>query len=374
MSVAELDYVSWTGADGRFRSCPVPHFVTGKLVTCKRRDCKRCGNPWAMSWWFVSAVNLRAYNGPVAMVTLTAPGAAERACPCGCGQKIPGLLPWACERKHHHRGDKGCRCDDEALDEWCGTLSDRYRRLREAAWIAARRSLARARACPECGAEPGSGCLSRSGKHVGWLHRVRQQKAASLLERAWEPQKRGAPHAHLVLGMATAEERAAAQAFADELHRLAPTYGFGRVHGGGCDRLETTTARHAADYLASYLTGRSRKKGSIRDNIADPRLPSSLVWVSPKLTKRTLCTMRRLRSVRWYVASLKGRVDVFPRFYGVRMLEIARLATLLDHVRLRVGDDDQGDDELLLDAPSDSHPIVQRHAATLRLMRQVAAA
>src|SRR5581483_9145233 len=108
-----------------------------------------------------------------------------------------------------------------------------------------------------------------------WTRDGRQR--AWILERVWEPQKRGAPHLHLVVPYGTPRERKVAQIFRAELARLAPKYGFGHVQG----KLAPISGEDAARYLASYLTGRRRKKSSIRENIADPRLPKSLLWETP---------------------------------------------------------------------------------------------
>jgi hypothetical protein len=140
-----------------------------------------------------------------------------------------------------------------------------------------------------------------------------------MFERVWEPQKRGAPHLHLVVPFGTPDERASAQRFAEELARLAPEYDFGHVDTGkksGSDgerRLRALTGAEAARYLAHYLTGRSSKKASIRENIADYRLPQSLIWLSPKLTRETFVTMRTLRRARHLWAALDGICDM-PRW------------------------------------------------------------
>jgi hypothetical protein len=127
------------------------------------------------------------------------------------------------------------------------------------------------------------------------------------------------------------------------------------------------TAEGAAKYLAGYLLGRSRRKGTIRDNLADERLPASLIWITPAigsisrgermtawrerlgLRAGTGLTMRRLRYARWYLAALKKRVHVFPkRLVGVELIAVAKVAALLER------------------GPPESW---ESHAATLRLMR-----
>ena len=278
--------------------CPVSAFAdTTREVTCKRRFCPRCGVRWALDWRDVTGHNLRQLNAPVAMISVTAPGA--------------DMLPWACGIDHVHSGRRGCQVDREYADAWSRSAPERWRKL----WPAARRAVER-----------------RTGL-----------KPAALL-RVWEPQRRGVPHVHVIVGMGTSDERAAAQALVEELTRLAPEYFFGFVDR----KLKPISAEKAATYLASYLmgrAGRARKKPGIRENIADPRMPRSLIWLTPKLTTQTLVTMRRMRYARWALAAIAGRCDVLPALRGVFAVEIASVCARL-RPRPREGeDDDEADDE-----------------------------
>lgn len=280
-------------AERRFE-CPSRGY-DGRLRTCKRRGCPRCGSPWARDWQRGMAVNLAAKHGPVVLVSITAPG--------------EDLLPWDldhCAGKHRdrkpkHSGKRGCRVQPRAAREWSDTLTWRWQKMRNATQLAVRRHLR---------------------DELGFLG-----DAAVILLRVYEPQKRGVPHMHLVLGYATAAERAAAREFVAQLKRLASEYDFGFV-----DMTEPITAEDAARYLSSYLTGRnSKKKSSIRENIADPVMPRSLVWLTPALTstsaseriavmrskigvvRGTGVTMRWLRKARHLWAALEGRC-MFPQF------------------------------------------------------------
>lgn len=242
--------------------------------SCKRRSCPVCGVRWARNTQQVLQVNLTAFGAPVATLAITAPG--------------KDVLPWDdeyCRRlgrgdRHRHSGTKhGCRCQARPLREWCNSLPWRWKKMREAAALATKREL-------------------------GF-------KPQFALARAWEPQKRGAPHVHLVLPYGTFMEKRAANVFRDHLERLAPSYDFGDVQ----KKLQPITGENAARYLANYLTGRnSSKKKSIRHNIADPRLPRSLVWTTPRLTRVTGVTMRTLRRARHLLACLDGRYDVLPQW------------------------------------------------------------
>jgi hypothetical protein len=207
------------------------------------------------------------------MISITAPGEDR--------------LPWDTARCRHKpggrcAGKRGCKIEDRSLRVWCESLTYRWSLLRKAARQAA----------------------SRAGYDV-----------PVIFERVWEPQRRGAPHVHIVVPFGDPAERAAAQALAEEFKRLAPSYDFGHVDTGrktgsdGARRLRALTGAETARYLAHYLTGRSSRKASIRDNIADPRLPASLIWVTPQLTRVTLVTMRTLRRARHLWAHLDGLCD-----------------------------------------------------------------
>lgn len=258
---------------GELVQCPEPGY-DHKLRTCKRRNCPRCGVMWARDWRRVMAINLAAKHGSVVLVSITAPGEDR--------------LPWdeahcSHRRPHRHRGPSGCRVRQRAAREWADTASLRWSWLRKAATIATRREL-RNELTGELGPAP------------------------TLLERVWEPQKRGVPHLHLVLGYANGPERQAAQVFVAELKRLAVEYDFGFVDG----KLEPISAEDAARYLSSYLTGRnSKKKGSIRENIADPAMPRSLIWITPALTSVITPASseewaRRLEAMRWRMRIKRG--------------------------------------------------------------------
>jgi hypothetical protein len=283
--------------------CPTPSPFNG--ANCRRRRCPHCGVPWVRSWQAVSRVNLEHSGHAVVLITITAPG--------------KDLLPWGCGKDHEHSGDRGCKVKDDYADLWCAAAPKQLAMMRDAARQA----------------------VKRAGLPVDKLW----------LERVWEPQKRGVAHVHVVAGADTPLELAAAERFHAELVRLAPDYQFG-------DRLHITkpmVGEEAARYLAGYLLGRSRKKGTIRDNLGDPRMPKSLIYVSRSLTKITGVTMRRMRVVRWYFAALSGKLAVYPRLYGEELLAVARAAMLVERN----------------DLPP---PLLEaRHLSALRLMRRIMA-
>jgi len=276
--------------------CPTPDPFTGSR--CKRRGCPCCGKGWVASWEAITRLNIGALGGRVVLLSLTAPGADR--------------LPWSCDRDHKHAGSNGCRVKADYADAWAAAAPDNWKRLRDAA-----RWAVKAAGLPT---------------------------AALVLERVWEPQQRGVPHLHVVAGARTPLEREAVERFHAELVRLAPDYGFGpQLH-----ITRPMEAREAARYLAGYLLGRSRKKGTIRDNLADPRMPRSLIWITPAigsiskgermvawrerlgLREPTGLTMRRLRYARWYLAVRARKVFAWPNLYGAELQAVARCATLLE--------------------------------------------
>lgn len=296
--------------------CPTPSPFNG--ANCRRRRCPHCGKGWVASWEAITKHNIAALGGSFVLLSLTAPGADR--------------LPWSCDRDHVHSGARGCRVKADYADTWAAAAPDNWRRLRDAARLA----------------------VKRAGLPT----------AALVLERVWEPQKRGVPHLHVIAGARTPDERAAVERFHAELKRLAPEYGFGpQLH-----ITKPMTAAEAARYLAGYLLGRSKRKGTIRDNLGDPRMPRSLIWITPAiaststgermtawrerlgLSRGTGLTMRRLRVARWYLAALKGRVTAYPSTRGEELVAVARVAALLER------------------GPPDAEYV---HARNLRLMRQL---
>lgn len=276
-------------SDGR---CPR---ATMWKSSCKSRGCPVCGPRWARNQRTKIGSNLAYQGGKFATIAITAPG--------------KDVLPWDedyCRSRrgpHTHSGTKGCRVEQRPLREWCETLGFRWAKLRNAAQQATYRA---------------------TREKYGEGERV------WVIERVWEPQKRGAPHCHLVVPFGTPRERYVANLFRDELERLADDYGFGSVQG----KLQAISGEQAARYLASYLAGRRRKKNSIRENIGDPRLPKSLLWETPVLSSvsasprmsawrerygiriGTGITMRTLRRARHFYACLEGFCEEFPRWSG----------------------------------------------------------
>lgn len=128
--------------------------------------------------------------------------------------------------------------------------------------------------------------------HRAVLHRLRRSRHELwLLARVWEFHRRGLLHVHPVVGYATAEQRAAADAYCRHLSELAPRYGFGFVDR----KANVYSGTDAADYLAKQLAATT---------VAAPN-GLGIVYISTRLTSETGCTMRSLRLRRWHHESQK---------------------------------------------------------------------
>lgn len=213
---------------------------------CRSRRCSSCGLLWAGDQRRRLLANVTAYGASVALVTVTAPGA--------------DVLPWDAT---------GERIEAEARYRWNRTAPARWRDLHRAAAQRARR---------------------RHGRFA-------------LVALTWEYQRRGALHRHVVIGVGTARERAAAQTYVDALHELRQAHGFGwvdrgRAHGGKRS-LEVVPAERAARYVAKYLSPLDAAgKPTISSTAREPDVPGHVAHVSREMTGRTGITMRYLRHVR----------------------------------------------------------------------------
>jgi len=212
--------------------------------------------------------NLLAYGGLTCMLTLTAPGA--------------NALPWdeqACAHlgPHRHSGTRGCRVEATALRRF----NEGSMRAWSALWNVVR---------------------SR-------VNRERGTGAASLLAYAPEPQQRGAIHFHIVFGAGSPRERAALDDIARYLATIGAGYGWGRVHRPEADDVGTRPdgrtanglalfeAGRAACYLSKYLSAEA--KSGVRELVVSGQAPRRAVYVATRLTMRTRCTMRNLRTRRY---------------------------------------------------------------------------
>lgn len=199
--------------------------------------------------------NLLAYGGKVWLLTVTAPGA--------------DVLPWS---------EDGRRVvQEEAADEWNRTAPGRWSELHRQA----------------------SQATKRDGHSL------------SFLTREWQLQGRGVLHVHVVVGVETWAEKAAANVYVGHLRRLARQHGFGFIDAvdrdGKSGKSRVMEAHRAAGYLTKYLAESSQLMRAVEMR----HRPGNLLWVSPRLSALTLCTRRRLRRARLLWRIRTGTSSIF---------------------------------------------------------------
>jgi hypothetical protein len=224
-------------------------------MTCKRRTCPKYARLWALDWRIVLLENLIAYGGKATMLTITPPGADR--------------LPWDRSKCSHGRhvpcsGSHGCVIEAGARQRWNRSFQQRLSRLYESAQAATKRE-------------------------VG----IR----AFVLAHGKEAQKRGATHAHFIVGCESALELRAMKAFRRHLERLATQrrYEFGHVNG---KFVKPKPAREAAAYLSSYFVAGRGHKAPLTQAVTNSELPRMVLYVSRRLTAVTRTTMRNKRRQR----------------------------------------------------------------------------
>lgn len=221
---------------------------------CGKRSCAICAVRRRKDWRWVFQQNLASLGDEeVYMMTVTAPGEE--------------VLPWDTEKckvkgDHVHSGKWGCEVDYESVWIWRQTLESRWSKLTDAARIRTKRAVG------------GTGALMLAG--------------------AWELQKRGVPHVHVVV-----PANIRGKYFVDSLKQFAPTYGFGFVDS----KLEGRHPLVAAAYLAKYLT-----KFDQDEDKASELLPSREFFVSREVSIKTGATVRICRFVRKWWAFQQGYI------------------------------------------------------------------
>jgi hypothetical protein len=147
-------------------------------------------------------------------------------------------------------------------------------------------------------------------------HRAQQEtrrevgRRANVLAWVWQYQKRGVLHKHLILGVGSAIERAAADAFIRWLGRLSKECKFGYVDRGKWDYkrrrrcLREMTGKHAGRYVAKYLVQRLPDgRYAVSETVTHDDVPPLVVYVARSLTDGTGITMRALREWRCFVVT-----------------------------------------------------------------------
>jgi hypothetical protein len=264
-----------------------------KAWRCQRRTCPGYAPTWAKDSRRKLLDNLDAYEGRAVMVTLTPPG-KER-------------LPWdlsLCRHlgPHEHDGRNGvCKIVAHVCDAWNETAPERARELNRVAKLRADRALARL------------GIGEKRGK----------------LAHAWEHQKRGALHQHIIVPMGTEEQDAWgtnvdalwSRFYVAALKELSSSYDFGWIDDHPINKGEPRPAREAAAYLSSYLISGKGHKATITETVRSRVVPSVVVYVSRKLTARTFCTMRNLRRARRVFMWNCGKVEE-PTWPYLELLQV----------------------------------------------------
>lgn len=204
---------------------------------CQRRACPLNFAAYLRDQRERLEVNLDAFAGNVRVATVTAPG--SRLFPC-------------VRRSRHACPGRACEVSIPDAITFNTKASANFRRLHGAA-------LNR---------------LRRDGHEFG------------LLARVWEFQRRGLLHIHPVVAYSTPEQREAGDRYCRHLSELASRYGFGFADR----KVNVYSGNHAAGYLAKRLA---------ETTIAAPN-GLNIVYISPKLSAATDCTMRSLRLRRYH--------------------------------------------------------------------------
>lgn len=141
----------------------------------------------------------------------------------------------------------------------------------------------------------------------------------------WQMQARGVLHVHVLCAWDSELDRIASRCYIDEVRRLAPEYGFGYVdfrdRAGKAGKASVLEAARAAGYVSRYLS--SAESVQFVQAVKAGERPRRLVYVSPRLTRQTGCTMRNLRRVRflWWIrqggSSALAAAGSLPRWFSV---------------------------------------------------------
>jgi hypothetical protein len=191
---------------------------------------------------------------PVALVSVTAPGR--------------DVLPWDAS---------GTAVEERAAREWNQAAPGQWSKLHA--------------------------CAARDARQVAATLGVEWR----LLFKAWEYQRRGVLHLHLVVPCGTPGQRRASEAYVSGLVARAPRYGFGFVDRGklaasgprrSTRTLAAVEAGRAAAYVAGYVASSGAGKGGVAEVAARQGVPGAVLYISNVLTRRSGVTMRSLRERR----------------------------------------------------------------------------
>lgn len=100
------------------------------------------------------------------------------------------------------------------------------------------------------------------------------------------------------------------------------------IHTDGEKRgrsMQLMSGDRAAAYLASYFVRGKGSKVTLQANARNPRLPRTLIWVSPTLTRPPGVTMRNLRRCRQLWAVRMGLIPP-PSWSGLELARVLAVA------------------------------------------------
>lgn len=231
-------------------------------VPCRSRSCPGCGQLWLQDQRIRTIAAAQQLGGAVALVTVTAPG--------------KDVLPW---------DESGGQVEANAARLWNNRAPANWRALHDQARAVARR------------------------RHPQWSADWR------LLMKAWEYQKRGVLHLHLIVPMGTAAHRAVSTAYVRALAAGAPRHRFGFVDRGklpesgprtSARQLEAVAPGRAALYCCAYIGGDAVGKGGISEVAKRQGVKGQVLYITPSLMKASGVTMRGLRNRRTVLMQWPG--------------------------------------------------------------------
>lgn len=249
--------------------CPSPRIIVRfgreSEVRCGRRSCASCGVLWLQDTRIRTLAAVQANGGAVALVTVTAPGA--------------DVLPW---------GDIEGKVHAPAAKAWNDDAPANWSHLHRVAARAAR------------------------GEAHRWGAEWR------LLVKAWEYQRRGVLHLHLLVPCASRGEFEASTRYVAVLASEAPFHGFGFVDRGklptqgarrSSRRLAPVDPHRAAAYVSSYVASSGAGKGGVAEVASAQGVPGAVVYCSRALTDVSGVTMRSLKDRRRIACRYPAAVD-----------------------------------------------------------------
>lgn len=256
---------------------PVPN-----PYACNSRYCPVCGERWQKDMRVMAVCAAEHVGETVGLITVTAPGDAALDDP---EWDVVGGRP-----------TKEAWWNDEARENWTRLHRDASKGPREYA----------------------------AARGERW----------EVLFRAWEYQKRGLLHAHLVVPMGTPVLEHASRLYLANLWTWSRTHGFGYVLGGTKGTgtswrkppvLARASGEKAARYVCKYVASVGAGKEGMRDVARRTAQRGSVLYVSPRLTARSGVTMTGLRNRRRIWARYPWAREGGEAWEQARLIEAAQV-------------------------------------------------